>query len=145
MKNKEEEIIFNAKEFPFFKLDYSKFKEIPNEGIVPASILDAKTGLYLMTGYMTEEAYRKTLNLGEVVFWSRSTKKLWYKGETSGNKLIVKEIKKGCEDDTLAISVDPAGPVCHRNTWTCFDDISLKNISREQRFTKKEKCPYCEK
>jgi len=144
MRNKEE-IIFNAKELPFFKLDYSKFREIPKEGIVPASIIDAKTGLYLMTAYMTEEAYRKTLSLGQVVFWSRTTKEFLYKGETSGNKLIVRDIKKGCEDDILAISVDPVGPACHRNTWTCFDGISLKDISREQRFNEKGKCPYCGK
>lgn len=127
-------------DFPFFELDYSKLN-----GIVPASILDAKTGLYLMTGYMTEEAYRKTVNLRKVIFWSRTRNELWHKGETSGNRLIVKNIKKGCENDILAISVDPTGPVCHRGTWTCFDDIATRNISREQRFTREAKCPYCGK
>jgi len=136
MNNERE--IFNNKELPFFELDYSKLN-----GIVPASILDAKTGLYLMTGYMTEEAYRITIESRDVVFWSRTKKDLWYKGETSGNKLMVRDIKKGCENDILAIYVDPKGPVCHRDTWTCFDEISLKGISREERFAKEKKCPYC--
>ena len=82
-KNNKKEIL------PFYELDYTKLG-----GIVPASILDAKTGLYLMTGYMNEKAYRQTLNRNEVVFWSRSKKDLWLKGETSGNSLIVNDIKK---------------------------------------------------
>lgn len=133
-KNNKEEIL------PFYELDYTKLG-----GIIPASILDAKTGLYLMTGYMNEEAYRQTLNRNEVVFWSRSRKNLWLKGETSGNRLIVNDIKKGCEDDILAIYVNPLGPVCHRNTWTCFDDVLTANITREQRFGNESKCPYCGK
>lgn len=130
----------NNPELPFFELDYSKLN-----GIVPASILDAKTGLYLMTGYMTDEAYRKTVQLKEAVFWSRTRQELWHKGATSGNKLIVKDIKSGCENDILALFVDPLGPVCHRNTWTCFDDISLKGLTREERFAEEVKCSYCGK
>ncbi|MEK7558766.1 MAG: phosphoribosyl-AMP cyclohydrolase [Patescibacteria group bacterium] len=128
------------KSSPFYELNYAKLR-----GIVPASILDAKTNQYLMTGYMNAEAYRLTLDRNEVVFWSRTEKKLWLKGETSGNRLIVDNIKKGCEDDILAIYVDPLGPVCHRNTWTCFDDPLTAGITREQRFGSESKCPYCGK
>lgn len=131
--NKEENL-------PFYELDYTKLG-----GIVPASILDAKTGLYLMTGYMNAEAYRLTLDRNEVVFWSRREKELWLKGKISGNRLIVNDIKKGCENDILAIYVNPLGPVCHRNTWTCFDDPLTANITREQRFGSELKCPYCGK
>lgn len=137
MKNENEK---NEQRFPYFELDYGKLN-----GIVPASILDAKTGLYLMTGFMNEESYRQTLNKGEIVFWSRSRKELWYKGEKSGDKQIVKTIKKGCEDDILAIYVNSIGPICHRKTWTCFDNPLLANITREERFGSEKKCPYCGK
>lgn len=123
---------------PFFELDYSKLN-----GIVPVSILDAKTGLYLMTGYMTKDTYQETVVTEKVVFWSRSRSERWLKGETSGNFLIPKQIKKGCEDDILAIFAEPVGPVCHRGTWTCFDDKTQIGLTREQRFNEKGKCPYC--
>lgn len=137
------EVVFDQNEnrrLPFFELNYSKLN-----GIIPATILDAKTGLYLMTGYMNEKSYRKTLEIGEAVFWSRTRDELWHKGATSGNRLTVKSIKMGCENDILAIYADPTGPVCHRNTWTCFDDLSLSGITREKRFERESKCPYCGK
>lgn len=125
---------------PFYELDYKKLN-----GVVPATILDAATGIYLMTGYMNPNTYRETTEIGQVVFYSRGRKVRWHKGATSGNWLDVVDIKKGCEDDILQITVNPKGPVCHRNTWTCFDNPLTANITREQRFGSGKSCPLCGK
>jgi phosphoribosyl-AMP cyclohydrolase / phosphoribosyl-ATP pyrophosphohydrolase len=130
----------NKNNLPYFELNYSKLN-----GLVPATILDRKTNAYLMTGYMNKDAYKTTLEQRQVTFWSRARQEIWTKGETSGNFLIPRDIKKGCEDDILAIYVDPLGPVCHRGTWTCFDNALLAGISRQQRFNEKQICPYCGK
>jgi len=90
-------------------------------GLVPAVIQDAVTMKVLMVGFMNEEALKKTTEEGKVTFFSRSKNRLWTKGETSGNFLYVKDIVADCDNDTLLISTDPAGPVCHRGTETCFD------------------------
>lgn len=91
-------------------------------GLVPAVIQDAHTKNVLMLGFMNEEAYRTTVETGKVTFYSRTKKRLWTKGETSGNYLHVVSIEKDCDDDTLLIKVNPAGPVCHRGTATCFGE-----------------------
>jgi phosphoribosyl-ATP pyrophosphohydrolase/phosphoribosyl-AMP cyclohydrolase len=75
-----------------------------------------------MVGFMNEEAYHKTLEENLVTFYSRSKERLWTKGETSGNVLRVKGVELDCDQDTLLILVDPAGPVCHTGTQTCFND-----------------------
>ncbi len=82
-------------------------------GLVPAIIQDYTTLQVLMVGYMNEEAFEKTRAEGKVTFFSRSKNRLWTKGETSGNFLYVKEITIDCDNDTLLIKVNPAGPVCH--------------------------------
>ncbi len=69
-----------------------------------------------MVGFMNEEALEKTNKEGKVTFFSRSKNRLWTKGETSGNYLFVKEITADCDNDSLLIKVDPAGPVCHTGT-----------------------------
>ena len=101
-----------------------QFKELNTtkscEGLVPAIIQDDNTRQVLMLGYMNEEAYNKTVSEGRVTFFSRTKNRLWTKGETSGNFLNVKSITKDCDDDTLLIRVEPAGPVCHKGTKTCF-------------------------
>ncbi len=99
------------------KPDFNKMN-----GLVPAVIQDAATMQVLMVGFMNEEALQKTVNEGKVTFFSRSKNRLWTKGETSGNFLYVKEIKTDCDNDTLLITVDPAGPVCHLGTTTCFGE-----------------------
>jgi len=90
------------------------------KGLIPAIIQNAETGKVLMLGYINEESLKITLKTGKVCFYSRSRKKLWQKGETSGNYLKVREILKDCDEDTLLIKVDPAGPTCHTGEESCF-------------------------
>ena len=89
-------------------------------GLVPAIIQDNNTLQVLMAGYMNEEAYNKTVSEGRVTFYSRSKKRLWTKGETSGNYLIVNSITTDCDNDALLIKVSPTGPVCHTGSKSCF-------------------------
>ena len=97
-------------------LDYGKL-----DGLVPAVIQDAASKRVLMVGFMNEEAFRKTRDTGFVTFFSRSRNKLWMKGESSGHRLVVKEIAADCDDDTILIQVESLGPgVCHAGYESCF-------------------------
>ncbi len=96
-------------------------------GLVPAVIQDAQTRNVLMLGYMNKEAYEKTTATGLVTFYSRTRQCLWTKGETSGNYLKVISIKNDCDGDTLLIRVQPAGPVCHTGTDTCWGEPNEAN------------------
>lgn len=91
-------------------------------GLIPAVVQDSRTGQVLMLAYMNQEAFELTLSSGKVTFWSRSRNKLWTKGETSGNHLIFVEARVDCDKDTILVSAQPLGPVCHRGTVTCFED-----------------------
>jgi len=93
-----------------------------SDGLVPAVVQDAASGTVLMVGYVNREAYERTLAEGEMVFFSRSKKRLWKKGETSGNVLKVREILGDCDRDTLLVRADPAGPTCHLGTASCFGE-----------------------
>ena len=97
------------------------------DGLVPAIIQDATTKNVLMLGFMNEEAYQKTLELKRVTFFSRTKKRLWTKGEESGNFLNVVDIKLDCDNDTLLILVNPEGPVCHKGTDTCWGEKNEAN------------------
>jgi len=98
------------------KLDFSKL-----DGLVPAVIQEDKTGRVLMLGFMNETAFAKTLETGNVTFFSRSRNKLWMKGESSGHVLKVKSIATDCDDDSLLIQVESLGPgVCHNGYESCF-------------------------
>jgi len=90
------------------------------QGLIPAIVQDADTKQVLMMAYMNAESLQKTLDANETVFWSRSRKSFWHKGETSGNVQTVREIRLDCDADTLLILVDPAGPACHTNATSCF-------------------------
>lgn len=103
------------------KIDFSK-------GLVPAVIQDDTTLQVLMVGFMNEEAYEKTAEEGKVTFFSRSKNRLWTKGETSGNFLYVKDIKIDCDNDTLLIKVNPAGPTCHTGNTSCFNNDTPKGF-----------------
>ena len=103
-------------------IDFTK-----GDGLVPAIIQDVYTQKVLMLGYMNREAYDKTLAEGKVTFYSRSKARLWTKGETSNNFLLVKDIKVDCDGDTLLIQAIPQGPTCHTGADTCWFD---KNNSR---------------
>lgn len=94
-----------------------KFDE---RGLIPAVVQDASTKEVLMVAWMNEESLAKTREIGETVFWSRSRKKFWHKGATSGNVQKVKEIRFDCDADVLLVLVEPAGPACHTGERTCF-------------------------
>ena len=97
-------------------------------GLIPAIIQDNSTSKVLMLGFMNEEAYRKTVETGKVTFFSRTKNRLWTKGEESGNFLNVVSIKEDCDKDTLLIKVNPAGPVCHTGTDTCWGEENKEDI-----------------
>lgn len=96
-------------------------------GLVPAIIQDSRTLKVLMLGFMNEEAFDKTVATKRVTFYSRSRKRLWTKGETSGNYLNVVDIQNDCDNDTLLIKVVPEGPVCHLGTDTCWGEANTSN------------------
>jgi phosphoribosyl-AMP cyclohydrolase len=91
-----------------------------DHGLIPAIVQDNATGEVLMFAFMNAESLKRTLESGQVWFWSRSRQELWHKGATSGNILTVGEIRKDCDEDTLLLKVDPAGPACHTGERSCF-------------------------
>ncbi len=104
-----------------WNIDFAKY----SDGLVPAIVQDDATGKVLMLAFMNQEAITKTQELQKVTFYSRSRKKLWTKGEESGNYLILKDIKVDCDNDTLLIKVKPMGPTCHTGADTCWNE---KNV-----------------
>jgi len=97
-------------------LDFQK-----SDGLITAVIQDFASGRVLMVGYMNEEAFRRTVESGFATFYSRSRKKLWLKGESSGHRLVVKEIATDCDADALLVKVEALGPgVCHEGYQSCF-------------------------
>jgi phosphoribosyl-ATP pyrophosphohydrolase/phosphoribosyl-AMP cyclohydrolase len=89
-------------------------------GLIPAIVQDAGSGEVLMLAYMNEKTLARTLETGETWFWSRSRQLLWHKGETSGHRQIVKEIRYDCDADTLLIKVEQLGVACHTGERSCF-------------------------
>jgi phosphoribosyl-AMP cyclohydrolase len=89
-------------------------------GLIPAVVQDSADGTVLMVGWMNAEALALTNQTGEVHFWSRSRQALWHKGETSGNIMLVQEIRIDCDSDTLLLKVLPTGPACHTGERSCF-------------------------
>jgi len=98
------------------KLNFQKL-----DGLLPAIIQDSQTKAVLMLGFMNGAALRQTIATNQVTFWSRTRQKLWRKGETSGNTLIVKSITADCDNDSLLIRVIPRGPSCHTGADSCFE------------------------
>ncbi len=102
------------------KIDWKKI-----DGLVPAIVQDASTRQVLMLGYMNAAALKKTVSSKKVTFFSRSKQRLWTKGESSGHFLKVVSVAVDCDNDTLLILANPAGPTCHRGTVSCFGDGAL--------------------
>jgi phosphoribosyl-ATP pyrophosphohydrolase/phosphoribosyl-AMP cyclohydrolase len=100
-----------------------------DKALIPAVIQDASSLNVLMLGYMSNESLEKTIETNEVTFFSRSKQRLWTKGETSGNKLIVKSIELDCDRDTLLIKADPLGPTCHKGNYSCFASESKNPLA----------------
>ena len=103
--------------------------KLDSNGLLPAIIQDYKTLDVLMLGYMNAESIKRTKETGYVTFYSRSQQKLWTKGDTSGNKLILKNIFIDCDNDTILVFADPMGPTCHKGPVTCFNDKNISNIN----------------
>jgi phosphoribosyl-AMP cyclohydrolase len=98
------------------ELDFQK-----SDGLITAVIQDHSSGRVLMVGFMNEDAFRKTVETGFATFYSRSRRKLWLKGETSGHRLVVKEISTDCDRDAVLVRVEALGPgVCHNGYQSCF-------------------------
>jgi phosphoribosyl-ATP pyrophosphohydrolase/phosphoribosyl-AMP cyclohydrolase len=90
------------------------------QGLLPAVVQDWLDATVLMVGYMNRDAIAKTLETRTVHFWSRSRERLWEKGETSGHKLLVKDLYIDCDRDTILIKAQPLGPTCHTGERSCF-------------------------
>ena len=106
------------------KIDFNK----NSDGLVPTIIQDTQTKNVLMLGYMNQEAFDKTQETKKVTFFSRSKQRLWTKGEESGNFLNLVDIKNDCDNDTLLISVNPVGPICHTGSDTCWNEENTTNF-----------------
>lgn len=95
------------------------------QGLIPAVLQDAASGEVVMLGYMNEQSLRRTLEIGQAVFWSRSRRELWHKGATSGDFVRVLDVRTDCDADALVLRVEPlgeAGGVCHTGSRSCFLD-----------------------
>jgi len=92
-----------------------------SNGLIPAIIQDNNTQVVLMLGYMNSESYKKTIETKKVTFYSRKKKRLWVKGEESGNFLNLVSIDIDCDNDTLLVRVRPEGEVCHKGNDTCWN------------------------
>lgn len=101
------------------------------KGLLPAIIQDSRSGTVLMLGYMNQAALAKTLRTKRVWFYSRSKKRLWMKGETSGNILKFVSAKFDCDRDAILIKARPTGPVCHNGNFSCFREKEQIEIFKE--------------
>lgn len=91
------------------------------DGLVPVIAQDAATGDILMVAWMNRAALKQTAERGEAVYWSRSRKKLWHKGEESGHTQKVKEIRLDCDEDVVLLKIDQVGGIaCHTGRRSCF-------------------------
>ena len=106
------------------KPDFDKYAD----KIVPAIIQDSISNKVLMLGYMNEIAYNRSIEENKVIFYSRSKQRLWMKGETSGNYLLLDTIMPDCDNDCLLIKVSPSGPICHTGTDTCFAEENITSF-----------------
>lgn len=104
------------------KVDFKKY----TDELVPAVVQDYVTQKVLMLGFMNEEALKQTEETGLVTFYSRSKKRLWTKGEESGNHLQLRQILIDCDNDSLLIKAEPSGPVCHTGADTCWSEKNHK-------------------
>ena len=100
-------------------MDLQAFR-FDEHGLIPAVVQDWRDGTVLMLGYMDRDALEKTLTTKSVHFWSRSRQRLWEKGETSGHRLILKDLFLDCDRDTVLIKAEPVGPTCHTGERACF-------------------------
>jgi len=110
-------------------------------GLAPCVVQDASTGEVLTLAYLNAEALERTIESGEMHFWSRSREELWHKGETSGNVQRVRELRYDCDADALLALVEPAGPACHTGERTCFH----RTLGGERALVEHEALPELER
>jgi phosphoribosyl-AMP cyclohydrolase len=101
-------------------------------GLVPAVVRERDSGDVLMLAWMDDEALHRTLTTGLATYYSRSRRRLWVKGETSGHVQRVVAVALDCDGDTLLVTVDQEGPACHTGTRTCFDGRDLPVTSPDR-------------
>jgi len=119
------------------------------DGLVPVIAQDVTTGSVLMLAYMNREAYEQTRARGLLTLYSRSRKRLWTKGESSGNRMRVDSLLYDCDRDAVLAKVNPLGPACHTGARTCFGDDNpgsfleiLENVLRNRRDSKYTEASY---
>jgi phosphoribosyl-ATP pyrophosphohydrolase/phosphoribosyl-AMP cyclohydrolase len=100
-----------------------------DRGLIPAIIQDSISFNVLMLGYMNKDSLQHTLKTEEVTFFSRSKQRLWTKGETSGNKLLLKSIEFDCDKDALLVKAEQLGPTCHLENYSCFKSEKKNSFS----------------
>jgi len=103
------------------QIEFGKY----SDGLVPAIVQDHITEKVLMLGFMNEAALVETQTSGKVTFFSRSKQRLWTKGESSGNFLLLKQVISDCDNDTLLVKAQPVGPTCHTGADTCFNETNI--------------------
>ena len=118
--------------------------KLDSRGLVTAIAQHAETGEVLMLGYMNEESIKRTLDTGNVWFFSRSRSELWHKGSTSGNYLRLQSAVLDCDGDAILLRVLPDGPACHTGSETCFQH-EVTNQSKFEGHLIAQKCalPAC--
>ena len=105
-------------------MQFIKNLKFDKNGLIPAVVQDYKDGTVLMVAYMNKESLKKTLKTKKATFWSRSRKKFWVKGETSGNVQNVREVRRDCDGDCLLVKVEQiGGAACHTGYRSCFYSI----------------------
>lgn len=109
-------------------IDQINFQKL--NGLIPAIVQDEYSHQVLMVGFMNREALEKTFSEKKVTFWSRTRKRLWQKGETSGNFLEFVSAMADCDNDSILVKAIPHGPVCHTNQFTCFGEEERVDIGR---------------
>ena len=100
-----------------------------NSGLIPTIIQDSISFNVLMLGYMNKDSIQHTLKTEEVTFFSRSKQRLWTKGETSGNRLLLKSIEFDCDKDALLVKAEQLGPTCHLENYSCFKSEKRNSFS----------------
>jgi phosphoribosyl-ATP pyrophosphohydrolase/phosphoribosyl-AMP cyclohydrolase len=136
----------NDRKIDLQKLDWNK-----GDGLIPVIIQDSVTLQVLMLGYMNKDACMQTCDTGKVTFYSRTKQRLWTKGETSGNYLMLASIYSDCDNDTLLVQVQPVGSCCHLDLPDCFGQPpkvnTLANLEKviEQRYTERPENSYLSK
>ncbi|PSL04186.1 phosphoribosyl-AMP cyclohydrolase [Haloactinopolyspora alba] len=99
-----------------------------DDGLIAAVVQQHDTGQVLMMAWMNDAALHETLTTGRATYWSRSRQELWVKGETSGHRQWVREVRLDCDGDTVLVKVEQEGPACHTGSHTCFDDGPIEAV-----------------